>query len=183
MCHYIIHLLARLSHELDFWAVLLDLVGLTILMSHDIEFLKPIDKRIKSLKPSERWQKLDDRIWKALETFEQISPPIQAYTKVDTFKGKDAKSLIELFSSPRQVKIPDEVDLCGHRDGPSIMLSRVFFWVSLRDKFEPFTEQLTQVVLSVRIEKKQQNVTYSIGFGLMALSTIFLLVQIIVRNL
>lgn len=167
----------------DFWAACLDLFGLAVLMSQDIEFLEPLYVFTKKLPTLKRLETIDARLRSSTKRFLYDSPPLELNVRLDTFQGKDASVLVRLFPNIRDTSIPDEVDLCAHEAGISPPTTEILVWVARKGTFTPLLAgPMTDTELSAQLEKKRRNFTYTAGFMLMAVSSVFLLIGIVVRN-
>lgn len=178
MCGHLHFLLS-----LDFWAAFLDLFGLAVLMSQDVELLKSLYGITKKLPTLKHLEAIDVRLQRSIKRFQYDSLPLELDTRLDTFQGKDALVLVRLFPNIRDNAIPDEVDLCAHEVGISVATTEILVWVARKGTFTPLLAgPMTDAALSNELEKKRRNFTYTAGFALMAVSSALLLISIAIRN-
>ena len=170
--------------RLEFWVTLLDLLGLAVLMSQDVEFLKFIYTFTAQLPPLKRWQVIEGRVQTAIKKFVYASPAIQETLLLETFRAEDAKVLISLFPIKRSPTMPDEVDLCACFVGMSFASMEIMVWLANKGTFEPIlVSAISDTELGAQLEKKKRNFTYTAGFTLMAVSSLLYLAKTIVNNI
>lgn len=169
--------------RLDFWATLLDLFGLAVLLSHDVEVLKFLEMFARKVPPLSRLEAIEYRIQGGVKRFEYASPAIQQEMYLDTFEREDKAIVLGLFTITKEAQIPDAVDLCACYVGVGHTLE-IWMWLANKGQFNPLLTSIsTDTVLAGRIEKKRQNFIYTVGFTLMAISSTFLLISIVINNL
>ncbi len=167
----------------DFWVTLIDLLGLAILMSQDVESLKFLDNLARKLPRMKRLEDIERRFSEGIRRFLYSSHPLEESAKVETFGDQDVKALLDLFPSIKTEEIPNSVDLCAAEVGISPPTTEIFVFVTREGQLEPFiTGAITDETFKTQLEKKRRNFTYTLGFRLMAFSSLLLLFDIVLHN-
>jgi hypothetical protein len=168
--------------KLDFWAALLDIVGLSVLVSHDIDMLKFVYNLATLLPPMRRWHNLDLAVQTVVRQFADQYPGAEQETLLASFQGKEATDLTSLFPV-RSPDVPEEVDLYAMFVGPTFPSEEIMLWLTRGGETRgQLVRPMTDTELADRLEKKKQNFIYSLGFALMALASVLYLTGVIVNH-
>jgi hypothetical protein len=171
------HFPAFLS-RFDFWGTLIDLFGLAILMSQDIEALKFLDNLVQKVPGMSRLQTIAQRFRALIKSFEGAYPAIQEEIRLGTFEGRDAEIVVELLSNAKEA-IPEKIDLCACYVGQSLQTMEIVVWAAREGVFKLLAGPMTEIAFIEKLDKKMHNFTYTAGFTLMALGSVLFLASIV----
>jgi hypothetical protein len=171
------HFPAFLS-RFDYWGTLLDLFGLAVLMSQDIEALKFLDKFARRFPGMSRLQEIAERFRNAIKRFENAFPAIQQEMRLDTFEGPDAEIVVGLLSNAKEA-IPEKIDLCACYVGQSLQTMEIVVWAAHEGALKLLAGPMTEIAFIEKLDKKMHNFTYTAGFTMMALGSLLFLLSIV----
>jgi len=162
-------------HRLDFYGSLLDLLGLTILLSYDVPFLQPGLLRMPPLrKRREALAKLQAGHGKFDESKHTVYVPERALR----IEGSDAAAFLALYPDWRRApRVPPFITLYAVHGNPAQSSEPWIFPSDEED--EPLATALYLSTLLLQEERQIQRMVYSVGFALMLAGGITSLLQTI----
>jgi hypothetical protein len=88
------HHLLQVAHRIEFWGAIIDAVGLTILLSYDLAWLRKPLMRIPSLR---KRHDLVCEVKRLCAAFEKSHPPVAPRRELMQLNGEQAHSFVTLF--------------------------------------------------------------------------------------
>jgi hypothetical protein len=176
--------------RLDFWGELIDLVGLAVLLSHDLsDDLKPLkwlEKAVLYLRPRIAvTRNLVLEMKDAVSKFEKSAPSVFSPWILQQLEGDTAARFLDLFPDWSHThKAPSSIDVYVVNRGQSVYL--VEPWLYARRGGAPNSDSEPLLVglapafaILDRGEKRVQNSFYKTGFLMMAAGSLLAIASII----
>jgi hypothetical protein len=158
---------------------------LTVLVSYDVQFLKPVLRLVMRLPNVQRANKLISRLHSGNVAFLQSFPPVMAPSRLETLRGAEAAVFVKLFPNwERGRATPESVDACAVFFDPYLLRGDSWIYASSVIADPPDSNQpplagpIPAAALFDQLKKQVQNTVYTAGFLLMAFATILSLVYI-----
>jgi hypothetical protein len=174
--------------RLDFWADLVDVLGLAVLVSWDVEFLKPLRSILLHLPSVRRRAQLMSRLHQKTVSFIQSFPNALHAERLETLNGVEIVDFLRCFPNwQRNRATPEAVDVCAVNFDPNLQSVKTWIYaaeVIHQEMGQPRPHQLPIAgilpaeELSSRAEKLTQNLVYTTGFALMGFASLLSLIQI-----
>ncbi len=177
-----------LLSRLDLWGEVLDLMGLTILLSNDVRWLKGLHNCLTRLPYLSlgRHQCLLGKLQKGLKKFEEQHMGNDMPMLIETLEGTDADTFSKLFAGwGRRNVVPETVYACAvylNRDRPEVPAMIYPSDTEPLDDRKPkniknLATPTAAPVLFELLDKHQNSAIYTPGFALMALGSILLIIR------
>ena len=175
--------------RLDFWGDTIDLLGLTILLSCDVQVLRPLLSMLTRLPNIQRRTELTSRLHQKNVTFIQSFLPALQPARLQTLNGVEVADFLKIFPDWRRSQaIPESIDVCAVNFDHFLQRSAPWIYAAQATTEEPLPNQkplagpLPSTDLFSRAEKQSQNTIYTAGFLLMACGSILSLIQIAIGH-
>jgi len=177
---------------MDLWGELLDLFGLTVLLSNDLRSLKGLHNCLTRLPylGLGRHQQLLAKLREGVKGFEERSLGNDMPIPIEALKGTDAVTFSKLFAGwdPHKTR-PETVYACAvylNRDRPEVPAMVYPSDTPPLDDRRPkninsLATPTAAPVLFELLEKYQGSAIYTVGFALMALGSALLILRIILH--
>jgi hypothetical protein len=169
--------------RLDMWGEIIDLLGLTILLSYDVPFLKPILKLVMSFHRLQRIDMITTTLQQKVAVFYRTMHGPMLPERLDTLKGPDAAIFLKVFSNWSGGPIPESgINVCifyltlGTHSEPWIYAASAA--EQIHSHQQPLAGPVPVSFVFTQMEKKIQTFIYGIGFALMALGSVLSIIHI-----
>jgi len=171
--------------RLDLWGELIDLLGLTVLLSYDVRALKPLLNVLMRFRQPQRIQTLISRLHPKIVDFMKSFPPAMVPNRLETLRGKDALAFLNMLPNwQRGQNAPESLDVCAVSLDP--LYTRGEPWIYAGQASSklpnaadpPIAGPVPSSALFDSWKKEIQNFVYTTGFLLMAVGSILVIVQI-----
>jgi hypothetical protein len=178
-----LHFTPSAFSRLDFWGGVIDLAGLTVLLSYDVRFLNPVLSIVTQVRHIQRIKKLTTTLLQKINSFYRTMNGPMMPERLDTLVAPDAAIFLKVFPNWKSGPVPASgigvfiVNLgVGVNNLPSI------YAANAKEDPDPQQKPLAGPVpvefVLTQLEKQTQNFVYGAGFALMALGSILSLIQI-----
>jgi hypothetical protein len=169
--------------RLDFWGELIDILGLAVLLSHDVSWLGWLHELFMLTPRLQRLTRLGLEIHKGTVQFIKSFPASLGEERLATLHATDAATFVRLFPDRKKVPLPEDVDAIAINLAPNVQ--DVSVWIYAAEvSVGPITDNQTLAGpipysdFVNQTERQKQNLVYSAGFVLMAIGSVLLLIQI-----
>jgi len=179
-----------LLHRLDLWGELIDLMGLSVLLSRDLsDDLKPLKWLAETV--SYLWPRIAvtdsvvSEVRNAVSAFEKSTPNVLDPVLLQSLEGSSAVRFLELFPGWSHMQdIPSSVDVYVVNRGPTVYLVEAWLYArrggAPNSNSEPLLAGLAPASTIVdRGEKRVQNSFYKGGFLMMAAGSLLAIAGIV----
>ncbi len=164
-------------YRLDFYGSVLELLGLTILLSYDVPFLQPV---LLSMPALRRRRRSLERLRAEQGRFDASRHTQFVPERALRIEGRDAATFLALYPDWRRArKAPQFITLYAVHGNPGLSNEPWIFPSDEQD--EPMATALFLSTLLLQEEREIQRIVYSVGFTLMLAGGLLSLLQII-RN-